>query len=496
VAPDSAILLVRTVAERQLVVRRCRRAAARGITEGMTLAHARALLGGMAVDVHVHDPARDEAALAALARWLIRFAPRTAPDPPDGLLADISGCRRLYPSEEGLIERIAERIEGLGVHARIACASTFGCAWAVARFGAEPCTVVPDRCEREAMGGMPVDALRAGEAVTAALRDVGVERVEHVLALPRRELATRFGGKRFGGDLLLRLDQATGAAIEVLDAIRPVDPLQVQRVFNGPVRQLQAILITARQLVEQMADRLSSRESGLLKLDLTLDRADAAPIRLALRLSRPNRNAAHLQSLLQPRLERVNMGFGIERMALTATRTARIAHEQLSCRPEDTDDGIALAESRQPTADSRSFGELIDTLVDRFGPGRVVCRRMVESHVPERSFADRAAMGDTNDDRGCAQVTSSDRPSTLLEPPAAVKVIALTPEGPPLQMRWRGADHEIVSSFGPERIDHEWWTSPGSRDRDYYKVQTEAGQWLWLCRDLDENRWHVHGLWA
>jgi hypothetical protein len=32
--------------------------------------------------------------------------------------------------------------------------------------------------------------------------------------------------------------------------------------------------------------------------------------------------------------------------------------------------------------------------------------------------------------------------------------------------------------------------------RDYYRVQDEAGLWLWVFRRLDTGRWFVHGLWV
>jgi len=36
-------------------------------------------------------------------------------------------------------------------------------------------------------------------------------------------------------------------------------------------------------------------------------------------------------------------------------------------------------------------------------------------------------------------------------------VIAVTPDGPPYRIAWRGAVHEVVRAIGPERIAGEWW---------------------------------------
>ena len=57
---------------------------------------------------------------------------------------------------------------------------------------------------------------------------------------------------------------------------------------------------------------------------------------------------------------------------------------------------------------------------------------------------------------------------------------------------------------GPERIAPEWWCDrPGTRLRDYFKVEDQSGQRIWLYREgLHEDgrggdpRWFVHGMFA
>src|SRR5688500_11553930 len=88
--PDRAILLVSVVGQQHLVVRCCEYARAAGIRPGMSLAHARALLPLGAVETQPFTPERDDAALRALAHWALKFSPVVAPDPPDGLLIDIT----------------------------------------------------------------------------------------------------------------------------------------------------------------------------------------------------------------------------------------------------------------------------------------------------------------------------------------------------------------------------------------------------------------------
>lgn len=50
--------------------------------------------------------------LSALALWCQRFTPFTAPDPPDGVLQDITGCTHLFGGEAGLVAALAARLPG------------------------------------------------------------------------------------------------------------------------------------------------------------------------------------------------------------------------------------------------------------------------------------------------------------------------------------------------------------------------------------------------
>ena len=60
-------------------------------------------------------------------------------------------------------------------------------------------------------------------------------------------------------------------------------------------------------------------------------------------------------------------------------------------------------------------------------------------------------------------------------------VMALTPDDPPSQFRWRGQLHRVRRAEGPERIGEEWWKARRSSDvrvghvRDYYRVEDDDG---------------------
>jgi protein ImuB len=205
----------------------------------------------------LHRPDRDEAALHALACWALRFSPAVAPDPPDGLMIDITGTQRLHRSESKLIRAVAAGIQRLGFAARVATAPTFGCAWAVSRFGKHPLSRVPPRCEREAIESLPVAALRIDDATQQGLTEVGMLHVSNMLALPRSSLASRFDPI-----LLRRLLQALGETGEHIEPVRPMPPAQCELLFDGPTDHWESVEAAARQVLEQLVMELARRERG------------------------------------------------------------------------------------------------------------------------------------------------------------------------------------------------------------------------------------------
>ncbi len=73
----------------------------------------------------------------------------------------------------------------------------------------------------------------------------------------------------------------------------------------------------------------------------------------------------------------------------------------------------------------------------------------------------------------------------------------MSPEGPIVQIDWRGEVSRVRRCVGPERLGAEWWrweTPPP--DREYFAAELESGRWVWVFRQASTARWFVHGVWA
>lgn len=459
----------------------CERAERCGAAVGMPISVARSLIRRARVRIEPHTPERDADALLALAIWAQRFSPLVAVDPPDGLLLDVSGCARLFGGEDRLVAVCAGALDRHTLHARIAIAPSFGCAWAVARCGTHRHAIVPDGAAGSAMRDLPVWSLRLDREIVAQMAEVGLDRVGQVMDLPRHVLPGRFGRV-----VLLRLDQALGSAIELIEPVRPLAPPRASLEFDGPSTQPEAIEQATRVLLGSVCDELRGREAGARRICIVLERSDERPLTLVVSLARPCRDAKHLWSLIRPRLERAPLGFGVVGLAVHAERIASMPHEQ--------------AESwgtKEQVHDAADRAVLVDTLVNRLGRAAVCYPQMRASHLPERAFEMEMMVQDSPAVRASVPLreTMLPRPTLLLPRPEPASVISLTPDGPVRRLAWSGGDHEVIVCLGPERIACEWWRRIAPT-RDYFAVQVDTGRWLWICRQLETGRWFVHGLWA
>ncbi len=503
------MLLTRGINGREIVQRRCAQGAMAGVRAGLDLAQARALLPpGAAVHVEAHRPDRDQESLHRLACWALRIAPRVAPNPPDGLLLEITGTGRLYGSERRLARSSARALARLGFGARVVIAPTFTCASAMAKWGEKPLEVVRDGEQRRALAGLPVAALSDDAQTLQGMAELGMQRVEQVMALSRAQIVTRFGLP-----VLAWIDRAMGDATETINPVSAPPPIRAEMMFDGPTDHYESVQAAAHIVLGDLAKQLSERTLGVRRLECDVLRPRAAPERVVVELSRASANLKHVWGMLRTKLEKIDLSVMVEGLVMTAARTARLRDRQTVHQD--------LGGQEESGARAAAIGELTDTLVNRLGPDRVVRRVLHASHLPERGFGEHSVMEAITPS---ALMPRRDRPTVLFDEPLPAEVIALTPDGPVMELGWIGSGgvrEIVVACIGPERIGPEWWRWRGTLDaprcsapppdRDYFAVQLASGVWLWVCRQVERSgdgagggdgggrgggRWFVHGEWG
>lgn len=455
-------------------------AAALGLYRGQKAADAAALVPELAIADA--DPEGDLEALGALADWCVRFSPAVAPDPPDGLILDITGVAHLWGGEAAMAADLVARLAAGGVPARAAVADTAGAAWALARYSKT--AIAPPGGQGALLATLPVAALRLDEEAAAQLPRLGLTKIGRLMGLPRAGLA-----RRFGPALLRRLDQALGLAEEALAFRRPATPWFARLAFAEPISAPEDLARVSADIAAALCARLEAAGKGARRFEVVFHRLDGKAQAVRAGLSLAGRDAGRIAGLIAPRLETVDPGFGIDAVTMTAEEVETLAPRQRR-----------LDASREAAAEE-GLAPLVDRLAGRLGEDRVWRAEAFESHVPERSVARRPPLSP----RGpAAWDAERPRPVRLLRRPEPIEAMAPVPDDPPLNFRWRGRLHRVRAAEGPERIAEEWWKKPvgevgPGHVRDYYRVEDEAGARFWIFRagfysEGEPARWWLHGV--
>ncbi len=481
--PDKPLVLIGHEGRKRVVLAADTAARRLGLKQGMAVSKAQALVSDLTLlDC---DPAADGASLYQLAlRAQRRYAPLVACDPPDGLMIDITGAAHLQGGETELLRDIIQRLSALNIDARVAAAPTYGTAHALARYVANPTFLIAGDKAADAIGMLPIAALRLPVEIIAALKQLGFERIAELEATPRAPLALRFGSA-----IGQRLDQAFGRANEPFDPVISPELIQARRNFAEPIAARETLIRYIGKLVDQLCIDLEAKNLGARKLDLLFFRVDDRIETVRAGTAKPVRDAKRLIRLLCDRLESVDPGYGIEKMILSATIAEPLDYKEVRS---------ALLEAPVP-----DVSDLIDTLANRVGnAGQLYRLSPVESDVPERAMRRVAPLSPA---LGANWPLNWPRPSRLLDPPEKIETLALLPDHPPANFTWRGQRRRIRSADGPERILGEWWKRDTEYHavRDYFQVEDEAGERFWLFRAGDgedsstgSQAWFIHGLFA
>jgi protein ImuB len=240
-------------------------------------------------------------------------------------------------------------------------------------------------------------------------------------------------------------------------------------------------------MAQELCAGLHAQGCGARRVTLTIYRTDGDVDRISVATSQASRDPAHILRLFDGKLERLNPGFGFDLITLDASVVEHV--QRVQTRIEGgTDGGTELA-------------HLIDRLSAKFGAENIRRPAPRYSHVPERREGWQAAMAP---DGASLPAHPRPRPLRLLQPPEDIRVLYAVPEGPPAQFMWRRLTHKVVRFEGPERIAPEWWRDrPGTRLRDYYRIEDQNGCRYWLFREGIAGdgrggapRWCIQGIFA
>lgn len=503
-------------------------ARAQGLSSGQPLRDAQAMCAALVI--RERNLPAERAFLSALRRWAGRFSPWVAEQGEDGLIVDLTGAAHLFGGEEGVMHAVEEDCAASGLSVRIAIADTVGAAWAVARYGGQGVQHVRsgDAIDQEAratrsravrrrhwtrggsapqvpakaLGGsgrivppgqlfaalspLPVAALRIPPDMVEQLGRLGLRRIGDLLGQPRAPLA-----RRFGTELVLRLDQAMGGTAEPVSPARAPLHFAVRMSFPDPIGIQDDIMAALDRILPRLCDHLARAERGVRTLRIEAFRVDQSAQSITVGLARPDCDVARLRPLVEMKIDEIDAGYGIDMI-----RAEAIATEPLSTRVMVGHLGAGRA-ARDRLEANTGLDDLIGRIGARVGLEAITRFHPASSHIPEKTALTLAAAWSE---------PVKDWPEPPLERPLLIwrPEPVQAPDAPqmPAQFRWRRTDWDTCAARGPERLSPEWWLDdPNWRSgvRDYWVVTTGQGERLWLFYAHGaamSSGWFCHGRFA
>ena len=497
--------------------------------EGAGLAQGQPLRDATAMCPHLltapENAPRDAAFLRAMRRWAGKFSPWVAEEAPDALVIDLTGCAHLYGGETALMAQVEEDCADLGLSLRAAIADTRGAAWALARYAGAGVAPVRngDSIAQEAratrsravsrravtpgpggpvgiiavpgsmravLGPLPIAALRIDATTVQALGRLGLRRIEDLLALPRAGLS-----RRYGLDVVRRMDQALGAVSEPVNPAAAPLHFAIRLSFPEPIGLLDDVVAGMDRLLGPLCAKLRAAGRGARSVRIEAQRVDGSVGVAEVGLARASDMAERIRPLLMLKLDRIDAGFGIDCLRLHAVATEPLSAVQHRGHLDAAADVIA-----RQTSDT-ALEDLMGKLGARLGQEAVIRLHPADSHIPEKSAQILAAAWSAPAPTPWP-APRAPRPIVVFRPEAITTPPSDDPRTPPGQFRWRRRDLALRVAVGPERLLPEWWLDDPdwrSGPRDYWRVEVMGGERLWLYYAHGAEMsggWFCHGQFA
>src|ERR1700674_1925689 len=233
--------------------------------------------------LRARSESQEAAAHAALLDCAQSFSPEVEDTAPGTVLLNLAGLEPLFGPLPKIARDLARRVSQMGLEANIAVAANPDAALLAAR-GFPGVTLIPEGCEAERLGALPVEVLLESFSssfsfdVEEAARWVetfdrwGIRKLRALAALPEVPVSERLGQQ---GIRLQKL--ARGAASRNLHVLEPQLIFAESVELEYPIVLLEPLACLLNRMLEQMCARLRARALAVQELHLNLELATAQP---------------------------------------------------------------------------------------------------------------------------------------------------------------------------------------------------------------------------
>ncbi len=463
VAADAHTAVLASHGSHRWLIAEVAAASGKSLPAGMTLADARARLP----ELHTlpRRPDAEQEMLQAIAHLAYRFGSPVVTETLD--LPEPHAVPRWRVSVEigaslslfgGIAPLRRELLQTLRQHDHLAChgiAPSRSAAGLLAHVGDTlPCVEQSTLAAR--LQAVPINALPWPREVLQALTSVGLQQLGALFSLPRETLLQRFG-KTVPDDL----DRLLARRAEPFTAITPPPVFSTRFELSGEIDNVETLLFPLKRMTQRFAGYLAARVVTCSRCLLTLHHDEGPATRIPLQLLSPSSDAARWFEMLRERLYRTPPDRAVRELYLHADDFLPLTGSQAALF-----DAHRLSRERQAT---------LEKLRARYGEQGLWQPALAADHRPERGWH----KGALNLGEAVA------KPAPPLPTSRARRPLWLLPAPQPLA--------DLRSDALPERIETGWWDGAPAR-RDYRRLQLGSRS-AWVYRDLDHDRWYLHGLW-
>lgn len=436
------------------VCQACPSAREQGICLGMGLAAAITMQSKL--QVLDYRPVLEQELLQQVAETLYPVTASLVLQAPQGLLLEIRSMLRYHQGLENYWQKIQQQLEPLNYY--YANAHSPWAAQLLARNGFQQ--LLHDSTEgqqklQQSLETIPCSRLPLKKSSLDRLDSLGIHHIDRLLKLPLQEIS-----RRFDEELLLYLGRLKNELSTPLAYYQPREVFQRQLQLFYEIYDSDTLIKPIGPVLKQLQTFLQQRDLQARQVNIRLQLRDEEDITVTLRASRGEEKAERWQSLLQLRLERLQLPAPVEAISVLCEQHQRRGQEH--------------AELFSQHQGQLSQEQLLDSLQARLGKQRIQFLQPANSHVPEHS--NRLSQQEENNSDNPLPPPEGLRPSFLLSAPQKLK-------------------DEVLLFYGPERIQNPGWEGNSAIERDYFIARDQQGRWLWLFK-TPAKHWYVHGYFA
>ncbi len=452
---NTAIAITERCSNR-LQVRSCNQTARQaGVIHGISLNSAYALLPSLSVIEY--NAEREAVLLRQVGEWAMQFSSVVCLHPPNHVLIEIAGSKRLFEGFDSLLPLIQKKLKKLGYQGQMGIAPTPLAANLLARANIRRGIVQKSRLP-QTISELSVSYLELPADTLESLRRSGIRQIDGLINVSPASLT-----RRFGPSFVNYLDRLLGNHPD------PRTPLRLCEFFERSldllleVQDTNALQFATQRMINELAAFLIAGDNGVNTFSLTLRHEKHPDTVLQLHFLHATSQAKHLHRVLSEQLSRTDLPAPVCGLRLLADTFSEI----------DRDASDFFVKSRQQ---QKSLGEIIDKLSSRLGKEALYILASVDDHRPEKAW--KKSYPDTHEE---TLKQWPERPLWLLEQPKAVS--------PDLYRR-------LSIESNAERIETGWWETEDVR-RDYFLVIDQQGARYWAYNKRgDSSTLFIHGVFA